>query len=159
MSEYEVLSVILSSLAALISLIVWNGQRKLQRESLDMQKATADLAKKQLEILLREDKEKSTARLKLDLVKSGNGYKFVITNISNVDAKDISFDLLVDNPRHNPLVGSDVNSKLPAPKLSPGSELSLLAAIHLGSPTAYNAQLTWTNPNGETVTDETYVSL
>ncbi|MGR5094605.1 hypothetical protein ACPV5O_04970 [Vibrio maritimus] len=159
MSEYEVLSVILSSLAGLISLIVWNGQRKLQRESLDMQKATADLAKKQLEILLREDKEKSTARLKLDLVKSGNGYKFVITNISNVDAKDISFDLLVDNPRHNPLVGSDVNSKLPAPKLSPGSELRLLAAIHLGSPTAYNALLTWTNPNGETVTDETYVSL
>lgn len=46
MSEYEVLSVILSSLAALISLIVWNGQRKLQRESLDMQKATAGLAKK-----------------------------------------------------------------------------------------------------------------
>ena len=159
MSEYETLSVILSSLAALISLIVWNGQRKLQRESLDMQKATADLAKKQLEILVREDKEKSTARLKLDLVKSGNGYKFIISNISSVDAKDISFDLLVDNPRHNPLVDSDVNSKLPAPKLSPGSELSLLAAIHLGSPTAYNALLTWTNPNGETVTDETYVSL
>ncbi|PSW44385.1 hypothetical protein [Photobacterium leiognathi] len=159
MSEYEVLSVILSSLAALISLIVWNGQRKLQRESLDMQKATAELAKKQLEILLREDKEKSTARLKVDLVKSGNGYKFVITNISNVDAKNISFELLVDNPRNNPLVGSDVNSKLPAPKLSPGSELSLLAAIHLGSPTAYNALLTWTNPNGEAVSDETYVSL
>ncbi len=75
-------------------------------------------------------------------MKSGNGYKFVVANISNVDAKDISFDLLVDNPRHNPLVGSDVNSKLPALKLSPGSELSLLAAIHLVSPTAYNVQCT-----------------
>lgn len=159
MSEYEALSVVLSALAALISLIVWHGQRKLQRESLDMQKATADLSKKQLEILIREDHVKSTARLKLDLLKVGNSYRFVITNISDVDATNINFELLVDNPRHNPLVSSDVQEKIPARKLSPGSELSLLAALCLGSPTAYNAKLSWTNPDGEIVVDETYVSL
>ncbi|WP_435236081.1 hypothetical protein ACR30L_00385 [Psychromonas sp. PT13] len=159
MSEYEILTVILSAFAALISIIVWNGQRKLQRESLDMQKATADLAKKQLEILIKEDKIQSSARLKLELIKVGNVYRFVISNISNVEAKDVGFELLIDNPKKSPLISSDVASKLPAPKLSPGSELSLLAAIHLSSPTAYNARLTWINPNGESVVDETYVSL
>ena len=67
MSYYEFLSIIISCLAALISLIVWSGQRKLTRESNDLQKATAELAKKQLDILVREEKGKNTARLALSL--------------------------------------------------------------------------------------------
>jgi hypothetical protein len=58
-----VLSIIVSCLAAVISLVVWSGQRKLTRESNDLQRATAELAKKQLELLLREEKGKNTATI------------------------------------------------------------------------------------------------
>nr|WP_086937341.1 hypothetical protein [Thaumasiovibrio occultus] len=159
MSEYEFVSVILAAIAALISLVVWNGQRKLQQESLDMQKATAELAKKQLEVLMREDQVKNSARLKLALVSKGNGYKFVITNVSDVDAQDVNFELLLDSNRHSPLIESDLAEKLPAPKLQSGCELSLIAAISKSTPMAYNARLSWRNPNGEIVYDDTYVAL
>ncbi|MCP4990780.1 MAG: hypothetical protein GY928_33505 [Colwellia sp.] len=159
MTFFEVLSIVIACIAAFISLIVWNGQRKIQQESLELQRATSDLAKKQLEILVSEDKEKSSARLKLDLVKSGTSCKFYITNIGNVDASNVNFKLLLDKPELSPLISSDLKAKLPAPKLSPGSQISLIAAIHLSSPSAYNALLSWTNPDGQNVEDTTYASM
>jgi hypothetical protein len=156
---FETLSIVIACIAAFISLIVWNGQRKIQRESIELQRATSDLAKKQLEILVSEDQEKSSARLKFNLVKSGTSYKFYITNIGNVDASNVDFKLLLDKPELSPLIASDVESKLPAPRLSPGSQISLIAAIHKGSPSAYNALLSWTNPDGKKIEDTTYSSM
>ncbi len=159
MSNFEISTIVIAGIAALISLYTLTEQRKVQKESNDLQRATSALAKKQLEILVREDKEKSSARLKLDLVKDGKGYKFYVTNIGNVEAKNVNLELLVDKPDHSPLVKSDYESKFPVPKLSPQSSISLLAALSLGRPTAFNAKLTWTNPDGKTVEDETYASL
>lgn len=158
MTEYETLSIVVALIATVISLVVWFGQRKLQRESLDMQRATAELAKKQLDILVREDNEKSGARLKLDFEKSGQNYRFYITNIGNLDACNINMKLLLDNPKCNPIPKSEL-AKLPIPKLAPGNQIGFIASITLSSPLAYNALLSWQNPNGDVVTDETYVAL
>lgn len=159
MSYYEILSVGVACIAALISLVVWNEQRKLQKESNELQKATSELAKKQLEILVKDDDAKSSARLKLDLISSGRSHKFVITNISSIDALNVNFQLLLSSDDFSPLIASDVDEKLPAPKLPPGSSISLLAAIHDRTPLAYNAKLMWTNPDGEVMNDNTYVCL
>ncbi|MEL0647742.1 hypothetical protein V6248_09950 [Pseudoalteromonas agarivorans] len=140
-------------------MVVWNEQRKLQKESNELQKATSELAKKQLEILVKDDDAKSSARLKLDLISSGRSHKFVITNISSIDALNVNFQLLLSSDDFSPLIASDVDEKLPAPKLPPGSSISLLAAIHDSSPLAYNAKLMWTNPDGEVMNDNTYVCL
>lgn len=159
MSNYELLTIFIAGIAVLISLTTWNGQRKLQKESNELQKATSELAKKQLEILVKEDREKSSARLKLDLIKDGNGYKFFITNIGNVDAKDVDLELLLTKPEDSPLIKSDYESKFPIPKLAPGSSVSLIAAITLSKPTAFNAKLSWINPDGHKIEDETFASL
>ncbi|KAE8437126.1 hypothetical protein [Vreelandella piezotolerans] len=158
MSKYEILSVLLGCIATIVSLIVWFGQRKIQKESNDLQRATSELAKKQLEILLREERGKNTARLSVDLFKDGKTYRFRITNISDVDAKDVDLNLLV-KPEDSPLVKNDYEAKFPVPKLQPGSSVTLIAAIHLGSPTAYNAVLSWVNPDGTKVSEETYAAL
>lgn len=157
-SKYEILSVLLGCIATIVSLIVWFGQRKIQKESNDLQRATSELAKKQLEILLREERGKNTARLSVDLFKDGKTYRFRITNISDVDAKDVDLNLLV-KPEDSPLVKNDYEAKFPVPKLQPGSSVTLIAAIHLGSPTAYNAVLSWVNPDGTKVSEETYAAL
>ncbi|MDF1688375.1 MAG: hypothetical protein P1U35_02060 [Cycloclasticus sp.] len=159
MTNNEVLTLIISCIAAFISLVVWNGQRKLHKESNDLQRATSELAKKQLEILVREDIEKTSARLRLDLVKDGKGYRFIITNIGKVDAMDVDLELLLEKPEHSPLIKSDYEAKLPAKKLSPDSSLSLIAALSFGKPTAFNAKLSWKNPDGGVQQDETYASL
>lgn len=158
MSEYEILSVLLGCIATIVSLVVWAGQRRMQREANDLQRATSELAKKQLEILLREEKGKNAARLSLDIFKDGKTYRFRITNISDVDAKNVDLRLLV-KPEDSPLVKNDYEAKFPVPKLQPGSSVTLIAAIHYGSPTAYNAVLSWVNPDGAEVSEETYAAL
>jgi len=164
MTKFEILAIVISCVAALISLHSWNGQRRLQREnnklqseSNDLQRATSELAKKQLELLQKSTVE--NARLRLDLEKSGNGYKFYITNFSDVDAFDVDMRLLVHDPNSSPLITSEVNEKLPARKLSPGSRVSLRATLYMGGPTAFNAILKWKNPDGTKVSDETYASI
>ncbi len=159
MTQYEVLTIVLACIAVFVSLVVWNGQRKMQREANDMQRATAELAKKQLEILLREEHGKNKARLSLALFRDGNTYRFRVTNISEVDARDVEMNILLAKPNDNPIVGSEYAEKFPAKRLSPGTSVTLIAALHLGSPTAFNARLRWKDPDGSQVEEETYVAL
>lgn len=159
MDKYEILSILLGCIATFVSLVVWFGQRKIQKESNDLQRATSELAKKQLEILLREEKGKNTSRLSFDIFKDGKTHRFRITNISDVDARDVELQLLVEKPEDSPLISSDYNSKFPVPILQPNCSVTLIAAIHLGSPTAYNALLSWKNPDGTFVQEETYAAL
>ena len=159
MTQYEILSVVLACIAVIVSLVVWTGQRKIQRESNDLQRATSELAKKQLEILLREEQGKNTARLSLVLFRDEKTYRFRITNISDVDAMDVEMKLLVKKPEDSPIISSEYTEKFPAKKIPPGSSVTLIAALYLGSPTAYNALLKWTNPDGSKAQEETYVAL
>jgi len=41
-------------------------------------------------------------------------------------------------------------------RVQPGSSVTLIAAIHLGGLTAYNAVLSWVSPDGTEVSEETY---
>jgi len=156
---FEVVTIAIAVIAALISLYTLREQRRLQRESNDLQRATAELAKKQLEVLVREDSEKTKARCKLDLVRDGKGFRFVITNISTVDAMNVGLRLILSKSSDSPIIESEGNEKLPAPKIAPGNSVSLIAALHMGSPTAYNAEVFWINPDGTEAIDRTYVSL
>jgi hypothetical protein len=123
-------------------------------------KATADLARKQLEILLREEKGKNTARVALTLAKEGRGsYRFHVTNVSNVEASDVEFEILVKEPSDNPIVLQDYKAKFPVKRLAPGTEITTLAVIYLSSSGAYNAVVRWKNPDGSKAEDETFVAL
>lgn len=159
MSEYELLATAIACLAVLLSIVTWNGQRKLQREANDLQRATARLAEKQLELLLREERGKHTARLSLNLFRDGKSYRFRLTNLGEAEARDAEIKLLLKRPEDSPIIASEYAEKFPAKRLMPGSSVTLIAAIHLGSPTAYNAILSWVNPDGAKVQEEAYVAL
>jgi hypothetical protein len=112
-----------------------------------------------LEILLREEKGKNAARVSLDLVRDGKSFRFQVINRSEVDARDVEVELLLKKPSDSPIIPSEYQEKFPAKRLSPGSSISLIAALHLGSPTAFNAVLKWVNPDGSKSEEETYVAL
>lgn len=158
MSHFELLSILISCIAAITSLAVWSGQRKLQREANALQRATSELAKKHLELLFREEKGKNTARLSFSLVRDGKSFQFRITNISEVEARNVEVKLLID--RHqNPIIDSEYKEKFPVKSLPPGGSISLIAAIAGGRLAAFNAVLKWVNPDGSTTEEETYVAL
>ena len=159
MTPCETLSVVLACIAVIVSLVVWNGQRKIQREANDLQRATSELAKKQLEILLREEKGGNTARLSIDLFRDGKTHRFRITNISDVEARDVDMELLLKRPEDSPIAPSEYAKKFPASKLPPRSSITLIAGLHLGSPMAYIVLLKWTNLDGSKAEEETYVAL
>lgn len=159
MTPYETLSIIIAGIAVIVSLVVWNGQRKIQREANDLQRATAELSKKQLEIIRREEKGKNTARLFIEFFREGKYYRFRITNKSEVEAKDVELEFLLDNPKDSPLIASEYEQKFPAKKISPGHSITLNATMHFSSPLAYNVLLKWTNPDGARTEEETYVAL
>jgi hypothetical protein len=142
-----------------MSLVAWNGQRKLQREANDIQRATAKLAEKQLEILLREEKGKNAARLSLSLVRDGKNYRLVLKNVSEVQATDIEIAPLLQRQEDNPIVASEYAEKFPLKKLAPNAEVRLYAAIYLSSPSAFNFRISWKNPDGTPVVEEEFVSL
>jgi hypothetical protein len=159
LNKFEILTIVIACISAFISLLAIAGQRKLQREANDIQRATAALAKKQLEILESEEKIRNGASIKLDLIKSGNGYRFYLKNISNQNARNVNLKLVLGNERDDPIIKSEYKEKLPAPHLAPGSSISLIAALSMGSPTAYNAIVSWVNPDGTETSYETYTSL
>lgn len=159
MSQYELIAIAIACLAVLVSVIAWNGQRKLQREANDLQRATAKLAEKQLELLLRDDRGKSVARLSLELFRDGKSYRFRLKNVGEAEARDAEIELLLQRPEDNPMILAEYAEKFPAKSLMPGSFITLFAAISLSSPSAYNAILSWTNPDGTRVSEEAYIAL
>lgn len=160
LSNYEALALIVSCISALIAVLALAGNRKLQKEANDLQRATSKLAEKQLSILESKSKESNGARVKLDLIKEGKGqFKFYLTNISEHDARNVDLSLILDNPSDDPIMKTEYEQKLPVPVLSPGSSVSLIAALHLGSPSAFNALVKWVNPNGLEESYETYAAL
>ncbi|MDE2465492.1 MAG: hypothetical protein KGO02_17530 [Alphaproteobacteria bacterium] len=159
MSPYEILATVIACIAVLVSVVTWKGQRKLQREANDLQRATAKLAEKQLELLLGNERGKSVPRLSLDLFRDGKSLRFRLKNVGEAEARDAEIELLLQRPEDNPIITSEYAEKFPAKHLAPGSSVTLIAAIHVGSPSAYNAVLSWTNPDGSRVKEEVYVAL
>ncbi|MDM0025913.1 hypothetical protein [Variovorax saccharolyticus] len=159
MSFYEGLSLVVACIAVIMSLVAWTGQRKLQREANDMQRATSKLAEKQLEMLLREEEGRGKARLSADLFKDGKTHRLRIRNYSAVVARNINVEILVDDPRDDPLIDSEKLSKLPWPSLAPEAEFAMIAALTLSRPTAFNVLLRWTNPDGAAVEEQVFVAL
>ncbi|PPD56761.1 MAG: hypothetical protein CTY10_02540 [Methylotenera sp.] len=142
-----------------MSLAAWIGQRRLQRESNDLQRATAELARKQLEILLREDIGKSNARLLLEIIKENKSFYFILKNISDVEATDIELKPILQRPEDNPFIASEYQEKFPLKKLQPSGSIRLHAAIYLSSPSSFNISISWKNPDGRQIQEESFVSL
>jgi ABC-type multidrug transport system fused ATPase/permease subunit len=180
-------AIVVALIAVLVSVLTKVDQRKLQRESIDLQKSQSKLAEKQLELIEsdkkikqstlelqraqaklsqrqlesfeKEEAQKLKASVRLDLRKTFNSsYKFFLSNDSEQNAKDVSFELNVPSNYSSPLIGSEMEEKLPISVLGSGSDVSFIAALCDDTPLGFNATITWTNPNGSQSKSEVYVS-
>jgi len=159
MTTFELLTLLVALLAVAISAASLVRTRAIAQEQLELQRTTSQLAKKQLELLLAEEAAASGARLEIHIEPSGNSYKFVVSNVGDVPAKNVSFQLRPHGKGESPLITSDFSTKFPVPILGPGSAVGALAALSFGSATAFDVTLTWQDPNGRTREAETFVAF
>ena len=159
MSPFELVSVILSGIAVLVSLVVWNGQRRLQREANELQRVTSDLSKKQLQLINEQESAKHQAKLSLDLVRDGKSYRLILSNKSSADALAVDLRPTGTASEESFLIESELAEKFPHKRLRSGEQIRLIAAITLGSPLLSTFHVTWHNANGSTAMEEFTVSL
>jgi hypothetical protein len=169
MTTYQILTLLLAALAAVISTISLVRSRQTQTKQLEFQAVTAALAKKQLELLERQDgleKQNGSentsleekARVTAELVKVGKAdYRFVVLNQGRAIATDVTFEI---DPAStdNPLVGNECQRKLPFPSLQPGQSFTLIAALHISSAMSYDTHLKWKNPDGSQGVNDMHLS-
>lgn len=134
----------ISIIAVIISTVALVRSRKIAQEQLRLEKITAELSKKQLELLQIEEISKTKPKLNVTVQPLGKNHCFYITNTGNVDIYHLNFEII--NDQDKPLY--DAHDKLPLKELRANSVLKLRAAFHFGSPSKYEVKLSWQDEHG-----------
>ncbi|TCK08643.1 hypothetical protein [Marinobacterium mangrovicola] len=153
MSKFEILSLIISTLAAVISCVSLVRTRKLAKEQLELERVTAELSRLQIESIAEEKSDKTKPKFNVNLTKFGKSYNFYISNTGQGSAYNVDFELIDCND--SPLSTHELQDMFPHQEMKPNSRIKLMAAIHMGSPRKYQVKLTWENADGEKY-DETF---
>jgi hypothetical protein len=154
MSHFESLSLIAACLALFVSLVTLNWQRQLQKEANELQRATAELSRKQLLLIERQEEASGRTNVSLSIQQLEVGYRLVVKNVGQVDAYDVNVLAVGDASEKLSLLEHEVRTKLPVPKLRPSEEVKLTVAIYMESPEVYLVSARWKNQNGTTSEEE-----
>ncbi|WP_370175274.1 hypothetical protein [Sphingobium abikonense] len=111
----------------------------------------------QIEKELAESVSSKKADLFANFVNTGKSrYQFKIFNLGKGTARNIRMEVLAGNEL---LERRDLTGKFPYPSLEPHQAISLLAAVHMGSPRRATVKLTWEDDAGggeKTITDDVF---
>jgi hypothetical protein len=93
--------------------------------------------------------ENDRATLTLHIEKTAaRKWKFVLTNISEVDAQNVELKLLATGQKLGPLISKKYRKKIPLGKLSRKSSVTFVPLCNGQDAVAYKALLTWENNDG-----------
>jgi hypothetical protein len=148
MSYAEIITSVIALLALVISLVVWHGQRRLQREANDLQRATAELSRRQLESLEKQEQESKVARLQLAIEPRGNGHVLSVRNFGPAIAYDVVLTPHISIGQPSPFVHGELESKFPAAKLLPTTSIGVMANFYLDSERTLNVTVKWRDGTG-----------
>lgn len=155
MTKFEILSVVLASLALLVSLNTWREQRRLQREANDLQRANERLAKRQLDLIQEGEVRRQKAQVELEMVDVGNHtYALIFTNRGEAPALELAVSVPDDIEG---IIEDGYRAKLPK-RLGPGQAVKTYAAPHLETANPFTAIVTWTNLDGSAGENEVLVT-
>jgi hypothetical protein len=148
----------ISIVALFVAVVSLLRTRNYREQQLDLQRVIADLARKQLERLNREDEAAGMGCLEIELLPHGNAHQFVVTNVGDRVVREVDFQVEPHGGGSNALVKSDYERKFPVPLLQPNGYATALVALAMGSATAYTVTLRWIE-GGKPIEVETFVSL
>lgn len=159
MTVYEILSALIATVALIISTVSLIRGRTIQAKQLECEAITASLAKKQLELLEKEEQTEDRAHVTAEMVKVGTkNYRFVVMNQGPSVATNVTFEIDPASPE-KPLIGNEIQRKLPFPLLESGQSFTLIADLNMGSAMSYNTNLKWENPDGSKENKKIHLSI
>lgn len=147
MSKFEVLSLLISTLAAAISCVSLVRTRKLAKEQLELERVTAELSRLQIESIAEEKSDKTKPKFNVNLTKLAKSYNFYISNTGRGSAYNVDFELIECND--SPLLTNELQDMFRHQEMKPNSRIKIMAAIHMGSPKKYQVKLTWESADGK----------
>lgn len=155
MTKFEVLSLVIAVLALLVSLNTWREQRRLQQEANDLQRATDQLAKRQLDMIQEEEGRRRKAQVELEMIDLGShAYGLIFSNRGEAPALELAVSVTADIEE---IIEDGYRAKLPK-RLGAGQKFKIYAAPHLGTANPFTASVTWTNPDGSSGENQVLVT-
>lgn len=155
MTLYELLTLLASIIAIVISAVSLMRTRKLAAEQLELERITAELSKLQIKSIEEQEHLKTKPQLNVAITKLGNSSHFIVSNTGKGSAHKVNLELI--DCQNNPLT-SEIHHILPYPEMKQNSRFKLLAAFHMGSPLKYQVKLTWQDSSGEEQSETHWVS-
>lgn len=155
MTLYELLTLLASVIAIVISAVSLVRTRKLAAEQLELERITAELSKLQIKNIEEQEHLKTKPQLNVAITKLGNSSHFVVANTGKGSAYKVNLELV--DCQENPLT-SEILHILPYPEMKQNSRFKLLAAFHMSSPLKYQVKLTWQDSSGEKQSEIHWVS-
>ena len=146
MLEPEWISLYIALLAVIISTISLIRTGKLGREQLKLQRISAKLTERELELIERSEIEKDLPKISVEMLKYDTSYKFLVKNIGSGTAFNLRFDII--ETKGACLLLPTLNSKFPHQELKSGETIRLNAIADAGIPIKYLVQLSWKNSKG-----------
>ncbi len=151
MTTVEKLTLLIPWLALVISIYTFMQQRKLQKEANELQRATSELAERQIKMLEREAHDQRRAKLSLVLEGKQGAHRLVLRNSGKALATNVSIE---STGEPSLLVPQQIEAMFPLKQLRPESQVSFSAAIYSASPPKFGIRLLWTDPDGAARTDD-----
>lgn len=154
MMDYpQVVTAAIAVVSAVIAFISLRRTGEVQRQQLRLHKKQEELTTLQLEMLKKQSEAASSspiarADLRVELERSGRGFRFVVSNWGSGSAHDVHFEILSKEGLMSPLVQGDYDEVFPIEELAPGGRASVIAALTNGTGSTFEARWTWKDPDG-----------
>lgn len=158
MSLYELLTIVLSSFAILISAFSLIQNHRMTKRQAILEKKQIELTEKQLRLVEKEESKKEKAIIKLAIIKHTKNYKLQIRNDGFAPAYNLNLQIISREGKGSPLIQSDYNSKFPLKKLDPGDIVDLFWATDTSTGSDFDAICKWKNQDGKEEIKEALLS-
>ncbi len=173
MELHQIITIVVTAFGVLIaggglvvSIVSLRRSSANEAQSRRLQEKQEELTELQLK-LHRDEVEQSRASsvsdrpsdVRVSLEGSTKIARFVIRNWGYSAAKDIDLEVTPLEGRASPLVNGDADVKLPVPRLAPGSDCSLIAALSSDTGIAFDVSWTWTEEDGYQKQESSRISL
>ena len=143
MTSYELLSLLVALLSAVVAFVSLHRTRRLAARQLQLQEAQADFAKFQRRLLEQEEAKKRQADVRLSVAKvDSQNHQLVIANEGQGVARDVVFEIVVPDGRRSFLMKAEMEALLPCTLLG-GQSVSMAIAVTMSTARTCLAKITW----------------
>lgn len=176
MDTYQILTVaaaiggvLIAAGSLVVSILSLRRSNTTEDQTNRLQKKQEELADLQLK-LHRDEIERGDGRhaageqsksadARVSLEGTARNARFVIRNWGYGVANDVNLEVAPLRGNSSPLMQGDADEKLPIPRLAPGSDCSLIAALTFDTGVAFDVSWTWRDEDGTKHTESSRVSL